>query len=79
MSRYGGRDANNADNRQSREGLAHVMREVLRSCAGPSPRMIPDPAGAPVFAERLGAAGRGCIHCHQVQEAINRNLTRNLD
>lgn len=79
VSRYGGRDSQDADNRQSLEGLAHVMREVLKTCSGPSPRVIPDPAGAPVLAERLGAGGRGCIHCHQVQEAINRNLARNLD
>ena len=78
VSRYGGRDSQDADNRQSLEGLAHVMREVLKTCSGPSPRVIPDPAGAPVLAERLGAGGRGCIHCHQVQEAINRNLARNL-
>jgi len=79
VSRYGGRDAKNADNRQSLEGLAHVMGEVARTCAEEADRVIPKPTGKPVFAEGLGGGGRGCMHCHQVQEAINRNLARNFD
>ena len=79
ISRYGGRDAKNADNRQSLEGLAHVMRKVARTAAEEPDRVIPKPTGQPVFAERLGGGGRGCMHCHQVQEAINRNLARNFD
>ena len=79
VSRYGGRDSRNADNRQSLEGLAHVMSEVARTCSEEPDRVIPKPTAKPVFAEGLGGGGRGCMHCHQVQEAINRNLARNFD
>lgn len=79
ISRYGGRDSRDADNRQSLEGLAHVMREVLAVHSDQVREAGTTSADGPVFAEKLGAAGRGCIHCHQAQEAINRTLVRNLE
>jgi len=80
VSRYGGRDARDADNRQSLAGLAHVMREVARQCSSEPGRVIPEPGGPAKLAEQLrGGGGRGCMHCHQVQEAINRNLARDFE
>lgn len=79
IARYGGRDSRDADNRQSLEGLRFVMGEVLKANTQEPERVIPKPGGQPLFAERLGGGGRGCMHCHQVQEAINRNLARELD
>ena len=57
VSRYGGRDSRNADNRQSLEGLAHVMSEVARTCSEEPDRVIPKPTAKPVFAEGLGGGG----------------------
>ncbi len=78
-ARYGGRDSKDADNRQSLEGLRHVMASVLRTHAEEPGRIIPKPAGKAVFSSELGGGGRGCMHCHQVQEAINRNLANRLE
>ena len=79
ISRYGGRDSRDADNRQSLAGLGHVMEEVLDTFSKSPARVIAKSAAKPLFAEGLGVGSRGCMHCHQVQEAINRKLVRNFD
>jgi membrane-associated protease RseP (regulator of RpoE activity) len=68
--RYGGRDAKSADARISVAGLRYAMKAALEAhrAAKDAP---PRPAGAPLLAEEYPAAkkaGRGCIHCHQVNE-----------
>ena len=90
-ARYGGRDATDADNRQSLAGLRYTMQSVLEmhgrderlsesatgaarkefaSKSQPTPRFIRDSEGGGSF------GGRGCMHCHQVKEALNSDLQR---
>jgi S1-C subfamily serine protease len=80
-ARYGGRDAKDADNRQSLKGLHYTMQSVLemheredKSFAPRSQkgrRTVRDLASA--TGER-GRFGRGCVHCHQVRERQNAEL-----
>jgi predicted metalloprotease with PDZ domain len=77
-ARYGGRDAESADSRQSLEGLRYTMESVLRMHgredreftrkAQESPRYIRDVAGS--------RRSRGCMHCHQVKEVLNADLVK---
>jgi S1-C subfamily serine protease len=79
-ARYGGRDAKDADNRQSLKGLHYTMQSVLqtheredKSFAPRSQkgrRTVRDLASA---GER-GRFGRGCVHCHQVRERMDGEL-----
>jgi serine protease Do len=75
--RYGGRDAEGADARQSLKGLNYTMQSVLRMHeredkvfapkSGEKPKFIKDIPGPRGF-------GRDCMHCHQVREALNAEL-----
>ena len=76
-ARYGGRDADSADGRISRDGLLHAMREVLRLHEADGARKLP-PSLPPRRSEELtmlkGLSERNpqaCIHCHTVNEAFN--------
>ncbi len=77
-ARYGGRDAHDADRRQSLEGLHYTMKSVLQMHGrqqkafaprtDPSARLVRDLAPTRRF-------GR-CMHCHQVKEALDAQLKR---
>lgn len=72
LGRYGGRDADGADTRNSLAGLRHAMQAALGTHrhdpqGKPAPRQE-----VPLYIERLPSAStyRGCIHCHQVKEIL---------
>ncbi len=74
-ARYGGRDSQNADNRQSLEGLRYTMESVLRMHREQKPAFAPRPETRPKFIrDVVGDQRRGCMHCHQVKEALNREI-----
>jgi predicted metalloprotease with PDZ domain len=76
-ARYGGRDPDGADNRQSLEGLKYTMESVLKMHQRPEKQFAPKSADRPQYLRDLagGRAGGGrCLHCHQVKEALNRKL-----
>ena len=86
-ARYGGRDADDADHRQSLAGLRYTMQAVLDAHGAASKEFAPrseggskrvreiqgDPRGR---RERGGKGGHDCMHCHQVKESLQRNLER---
>lgn len=77
-ARYGGRDSKNADNRQSLEGLRYTMQSVLRMHGRPAPAFAPRRETRPLFIREVaGNARRGCMHCHNVKEALNDQLVAN--
>jgi predicted metalloprotease with PDZ domain len=76
-ARYGGRDGNNADSRQSLEGLRYTMGSVLRTHRGAEQSFAPRSREAPRFIREVtGSRRRGCMHCHQVKEVLNAELQR---
>lgn len=77
-ARYGGRDAKNADSRQSLDGLAYTMKSVLAMHERADKEFAARAHETPRFTRDLaGNRGRGCMHCHQVHEAMNSELKRN--
>jgi serine protease Do len=77
-ARYGGRDARNADNRQSLDGLRYTMQSVLAMHERSEKEFAPRTPNAPTSA-RSGfgkGGGKGCMHCHQVRERLNDQLKR---
>jgi membrane-associated protease RseP (regulator of RpoE activity) len=78
-ARYGGRDSEGADSRQSLNGLNYTIQSVLRMHerddrvfapkSGEAPKYIKDIPGPRTF-------GRDCMHCHQVREALNAELRK---
>jgi predicted metalloprotease with PDZ domain len=81
-ARYGGRDSSNADSRQSLAGLRYTMESVLETHARESKDaerdFAPKSRDTSKFLRDPGARSfaRGCLHCHQVKEALNRELQR---
>jgi hypothetical protein len=74
-ARYGGRDAKDADNRQSLAGLRYTMASVLEMHGRTDKEFAPRRAEVPKFVWQIkGARARGCFHCHNVREALNREL-----
>ncbi len=74
-ARYGGRDARNPDARQSLAGLRYTMQSVLAMHSEPEPQFAPRSAEGPKYVrEETGVRRGGCMHCHQVKEALYRNL-----
>ncbi len=77
-ARYGGRDARDADNRQSLAGLRYTMQSVLDEHARAAKEFAPKSGDSPKFVRDLagGVRVRGCVHCHQVKEALNAGLRK---
>ncbi len=73
--RFGSRDANGPDTRNSLAGLKHAMEEILtvhqKKREAPAKRK-------PIFIRQFAAVRnyRGCIHCHQVKEIQRAELKR---
>jgi serine protease Do len=75
--RYGGRDAEGPDSRQSLAGLRHTMQSVLAMHAREDREFAPRAQEAPRYIRDVGGVrARGCMHCHQVKEALNADLRR---
>jgi S1-C subfamily serine protease len=73
--RYGGRDAKDPDSRQSLEGLRYTMASVLDAHGRSEKAFAPRREEATKFVGDIqGVRRRGCMHCHQVREALNREL-----
>jgi predicted metalloprotease with PDZ domain len=75
-ARYGGRDAESPDSRQSLAGLHYTMESVLRMHEREEKAFAPKSQEGPKFIRDIGGARRGCMHCHQVKEALNADLHR---
>jgi S1-C subfamily serine protease len=76
-ARYGGRDSKNADNRQSLDGLYYTMKSVLAMHERPKKEYAPKLQETSKYVRDFGGGmRRGCMHCHQVKEAINGSLNR---
>jgi S1-C subfamily serine protease len=75
-ARYGGRDAEDPDRRQSLAGLRHTMESVLQMHARADREFAPRTGEAARFTRDLRSFGRRgrCMHCHQVKEALNYGL-----
>lgn len=66
-SRYGGRDAGNAEGRISVAGLKHTMRRVLADHLASA---VAAPPRTPTPAHEVFTRARGCMHCHNVWEGL---------
>jgi len=76
-ARYGGRDATGADSRQSLEGLRYTMESVLAMHDSATKLFAPRTEPGPMYARDVtGWYGGGCMHCHQVKEAVHDKLKR---
>jgi hypothetical protein len=74
-ARYGGRDAKNADNRQSLAGLLYTMNSVLAMHGQEDKAFAPRAAESAKFARgSMGFGGGRCMHCHQVKEKFDAEL-----
>lgn len=73
--RYGGRDADGPDTRQSLAGLRFAMQSALDTHCENAATDDP-PRKEPVFVRDFSASrqARGCIHCHQVKEIMHTDL-----
>ncbi len=85
-ARYGGRDSENADNRQSLAGLLYTMNSVLQMHERDEKIFAPQSQQTPKYLRDVtGGKGmvRGCMHCHNIKESIHDGLQKagkwNLD
>jgi S1-C subfamily serine protease len=79
--RYGGRDAKNADDRQSLPGLKYTMKSVLKMHASETKVFAPQAQDKPKFLRDnmggpKGGKGDRCLHCHQVKEVQYSELKK---
>jgi hypothetical protein len=75
--RYGGRDSTSADNRQSLEGLRYTMQSVLEMHKQKDRVFAPKSIStSPFIKEFVDRKGHGCMHCHQVKEALDSEAHR---
>jgi serine protease Do len=76
-ARYGGRDADGPDSRQSLAGLQYTMESVLKMHERKPPAFAPKSQESPKYIREVaGLRTRGCMHCHQVKETLNADLQR---
>ena len=77
-ARYGGRDSDSADARQSLAGLRYTMQRVLELHRGEQKRFVPVPDRDPFFIRDISplSALGGCIHCHEAKEYIHAKSKR---
>lgn len=76
-SRYGGRDAENADKLQSLAGLEYTMKSVLRVHESKEKVVAPRSQAAPRFVRDVPGGmglGRGCLHCHELRVMLDSEL-----
>jgi len=74
--RYGGRDASSPDSRQSLAGLHSAMESVLAMHERQEKEYAPRQEGSRFVRDLPPVRTRGCMHCHNVKEAVNADLHR---
>ncbi|MBL8795261.1 MAG: PDZ domain-containing protein [Planctomycetia bacterium] len=75
-SRYGGRDSQDADNRQSLAGLRHTMESVLAMHRSKAPQFAERSKENSFYPRDMGIRKKGCVHCHNVKEQQESQLAR---
>jgi serine protease Do len=77
-ARYGARDAQSPDSRQSLDGLRYTMQSVLAMHESKEKSFAPRAAESPKYVRQIAGTfrGRRCFHCHQVKEVLNADLRR---
>jgi S1-C subfamily serine protease len=75
-ARYGGRDARGPDELQSLDGLRHTMSSVLAMHRSKDRAFAPRSEGPSRTVRQVpgGTFRRGCMHCHNVREVLDREL-----
>jgi predicted metalloprotease with PDZ domain len=74
-ARYGQRNGTSADALQSLEGLDYTMKSVLAMHGNAAPKFAPRVKETQRFVRHVqGAKTKGCFHCHNVRESLNREL-----
>jgi serine protease Do len=76
-ARYGGRDSENADRRQSLAGLLYTMNSVLQMHEREDKSFAPKSQETPKLLRDLGRRPGGrCMHCHEVKEVLHDRLEK---
>jgi S1-C subfamily serine protease len=77
-ARYGGRDGESPDARQSLAGLHYTMASVLEAHARAEKDFAPRSEDVSRTIRELTGSRRGgrCLHCHQVKEVLHRDLQK---
>lgn len=76
-ARYGGRDAEGPDARQSLQGLRYTMQSVLQMHQAAKKAFAPKSQDGPKYLGDFAVGRRrGCLHCHQVREILNDQLQK---
>jgi predicted metalloprotease with PDZ domain len=75
-SRYGGRDSKDAENRLSPAGLRHTMESVLAMHKSKTPLVAERAVEKSLIPKDMSIAKRGCVHCHNVKEQQEIDLTK---
>jgi membrane-associated protease RseP (regulator of RpoE activity) len=78
--RYGGRDGEDADARQSLAGLRYAMQAALDAHRAQDQASAAETKRPPLHIDQIAGGSRpgGCIHCHQVNEMQHDALKRKL-
>ncbi len=71
-ARYGQRDGRGPDELQSLKGLGHTMKSVLEMHAATNKAYAPRDEQKRITVREIAGRGRGCFHCHNVNEALDR-------
>ncbi len=75
-SRYGGRDSKDAENRLSLAGFRHTMESLLAMHKSQTPQVAKRAVEKPLYPKDMNIAKRGCVHCHNVKEQQEIDLTK---
>jgi membrane-associated protease RseP (regulator of RpoE activity) len=77
-ARYGGRDAEGPDSRQSLAGLRYTMQSVLDAHGRDAKVFARRSHEKPRYVGDLPGIGHssGCVHCHHVREALNKEVEK---
>jgi hypothetical protein len=75
-ARYGQRNTSGPDALQSLKGLEYTMLSALKMHRrdGPAQEFAPRTRERSVTIRDIGSRTRGCYHCHNVREVLNRRL-----
>jgi serine protease Do len=75
-ARYGGRDRESPDARQSLDGLRYTMKSVLEMHERAEKAFAPKSQETAKYVRESAGFRRGCLHCHQVKEILNGQVQR---